>query len=48
LGGGNGGSPAPTRLNSVPGPPELAAELYERSPGPKDMVWLDVKQHIDF
>lgn len=28
--------------------PELAAELYERSPGAKEMVWLDAKQHIDF
>jgi fermentation-respiration switch protein FrsA (DUF1100 family) len=28
--------------------PELAAELYERAPGPKQLVWLDAGRHIDF
>jgi fermentation-respiration switch protein FrsA (DUF1100 family) len=28
--------------------PELAAELHERAPGPKQLVWLDAAQHIDF
>jgi uncharacterized protein len=27
--------------------PELAAELYERAPGEKEVRWLDARQHID-
>ena len=27
--------------------PELAALLHDRSPGPKQLVWLDATCHID-
>lgn len=27
--------------------PELAQELYERKPGDKEILWMDVEQHID-
>jgi uncharacterized protein len=28
-------------------PPELAQALHDRSPGPKEILWLDAEQHID-
>lgn len=29
------------------GAPELAQQLYERTPGAKELRWLDCQQHID-